>query len=192
MAMLNPGQASQQMKEAYEDLRALSSANNITGNTDQYIMSALAIAETKMTQAAYNYVQAHSGMPTNTPQVRPAHRSPGVGSQAEQRPYSRTDVRPPNSGVGQSVGLPIPPLNTPPQTIARIPAVGHVQTAPGLPDAVVPQTAQLHPRTIARIKTAQGVAQDAIREADGAVALPAPAPGPGGDLPDVPLMGPMP
>jgi hypothetical protein len=199
MAVLNPGQASQQMKEAYEDLRTLSSAHQLMDG-DQTITAALAIAEQKMLSAAYNYVQSHQGGQTAQPQTRPAHRSPGVGGQqAEQRPYSRTDVRPPHSGVSghqSAVALPIPPLNTAPQptTITRISAQGHVPTAPGLPDAVVPQNAQLHPRTVARIQAAQGleaVAQRAIDDAGaGAVALPAPPPTQGGDRPDVPLMGP--
>ena len=192
MAVLNPGDASKQMKETCEDLVALDAAHKIMEG-DQTIAAALVVAEYRMQIAAINYVNSWSSQQVaQPPAVRASHRN--QGGQTEQRPYSRTDVRPPNSGVsGQvspgGVGLPIAPLNTPPQAppVSRVPAVGHVQTAPGLPDAVVPQGAQLHPRTVARIQQAQAAAQAAL---DGAVALPAPPPAQGGDLPDLPLMPP--
>ena len=194
MAVLNPGDASKQMKETCEDLVALDAAHKIMEG-DQTIAAALVVAEYRMQIAAINYVNSWSSQQVaQPPAVRASHRN--QGGQTEQRPYSRTDVRPPNSGVsGQvspgGVGLPIAPLNTnpPPQAppVNRVPAVGHVQTAPGLPDAVVPQGAQLHPRTVARIQQAQAAAQAVL---DGAVALPAPPPAQGGDLPDLPLMPP--
>ena len=192
MAVLNPGDASKQMKETCEDLVALDAAHKIMEG-DQTIAAALVVAEYRMQIAAINYVNSWSSQQVaQPPAVRASHRN--QGGQTEQRPYSRTDVRPPNSGVsGQvspgGVGLPIAPLNTPPQAppVSRVPAVGHVQTAPGLPDAVVPQGAQLHPRTVARIQQAQAAAQAVL---DGAVALPAPPPAQGGDLPDLPFMPP--
>ena len=152
MAVLNPGDASKQMKETCEDLVALDAAHKIMEG-DQTIAAALVVAEYRMQIAAINYVNSWSSQQVaQPPAVRASHRN--QGGQTEQRPYSRTDVRPPNSGVsGQvspgGVGLPIAPLNSPPQapTVVRVPAAGHVQTAPGLPDAVVPQGAQLHPRS---------------------------------------------
>jgi hypothetical protein len=174
-----------QLQEAYEDLKALSHAHQIMAG-DPTIGAALAVAEQRMLQAAYSYAMAAQGKPANgSSQVRPAmHRPPGV-SDDRQKPYSR------NSGVSVgAVALPIAPLNAPaqaPATVQRLPTTGHVPTAPGLPDAVVPSSAQMHPRTIARIQAAQG---GVPAPGDGAVQLPAPKPGPGGDLPDVPLMDP--
>lgn len=189
MAVLSPGQASQQMKDAYEELKALAGAAAIMQD-DQTILAALAIAEGRMQSAALVYIQACQGQQVQQPsplQGRYARRP----TQEEAKPYSRTDVRPPSTGVGGAVALPIPPLNTPPQAapISRVPAQGNVATAPGLPDAVVPQNAQLHPRTVTRIQQAQGGSPPV---ADGAVALPSPPPAQGGDLPDIPLMGPPP
>ena len=196
MAVLNPGDASKQMKETCEDLVALDAAHKIMEG-DQTITAALAVAEYRMQIAAVNYINSCSPQQVaQPPAVRAPHRN--QGGQAEQRPYSRSDVRPPSSGVsGQvapgGVGLPIAPLNTnpPPQAppVNRVPAVGHVQTAPGLPDAVVPQGAQLHPRTVARI---QQVASDRaeLRSTEPSPSPP-PSPAPGwGPLPDLPLMPP--
>jgi hypothetical protein len=158
MTILNPGEASKQMKEAAEDLKALSESY-VLMRSDQHVGAALAVAEYKMQVAASNYVQSNSGNQPTTPQVRPAHRAPG--SNTEGKPYSRTDVRPPTTGIGQGPGaaVPIGPLNTPIQQapIQRVSAAGHVPTAAGLPDAVIPPGAQLHPRTLARLRQAQGL-----------------------------------
>jgi hypothetical protein len=158
-----------------------------------------------MIVAAQNYIASCAPQQQNAqPTVRRVHHTPGTGQ--EGKPYSRTDVRPPTGGIGgggPGVGLPIGPLNTPPvpPQVSRVPAQGNVATAPGLPDAVVPQGAQLHPRTLARIRQAQGLppegsppvdpsfAQQVAHDA-GAVVLPhALPPTEGGDLPDVPLLG---
>jgi hypothetical protein len=168
----------------------------------------------KMQVAADQYVQANQqgasiaiqaaqpvSQPVSQPAVKSARQPPGSGP--EGRGYNRALLKSQavrqNSGVSTGgVSLPIPPLNTPPQSapVQRVSAVGHVPTAPGLPDAVVPQGAQLHPRTLVRIRAAQGLPpEDAPPTtpqpaAQAAVALPVPPPAPGGDLPDLPLLDP--
>jgi hypothetical protein len=182
-----------QLQEAYEDLKALSFAAQALPE-DQTILAAYAVASQRMQQAAANYYNSAVGAQRSggQPQVRPPmHRPPGI-SDDRQKPYSRMDVRPPSGGVAPGVALPIAPLNTSgpaPAPVQRVPAQGNVPTAPGLPDAVVPQNAQLHPRTVARMQAASAAPQAG---ADGSVALPAPPPSAEGDLPGIPMMDPPP
>ena len=212
---LNPEEASKLIQEVAADLKALHDAYQIVGD-DQHVSAALTIAVVKMQVAADQYVQANqqgpaldmlavqpAPQPVTQPAVKSARQPPGSGP--EGRGYNRALLKRQglrNSGVpdGSGVSLPIPPLNTPPQSvpIQRVSAVGHIPTAPGLPDAVVPQSAQLHPRTLARMRAAQGLPpedappttpQPATQASQGgAVAVP-PA-SPPDDLPDLPLLDP--
>lgn len=205
---LNSGDASKLIQEVAADLKALHETYQIVGD-DQHVSAALTIAVVKMQVAADQYVQANqqgasiaiqAAQPAPQPVVQPAVKSarqpPGSGP--EGRGYNRALLKSravtANSGVPTGgVSLPIPPLNTPPQStpVQRVSAVGHVPTAPGLPDAVVPQGAQLHPRTLARIRAAQGLPPE---DAPPTTAQPAaqasqPTPPPD-DLPDLPLLDP--
>jgi hypothetical protein len=173
MAVSSPAIASQQLREACEDLKVLVFAHEAMEG-DQYVTAALAVAEQRVRVVAHSYVALMSG-------------------QDSQQAPSRVRTQQSSGPVRQDVPVPVPALVAPPQAPAAqrvtVSEQIRVPTVPGLPDAIIPAGTTLHLRTVERIAQAARAAGQGVPEFAQQVAAEA-AQTPPTDLPDIPLMPP--